>query len=140
MDYCGSRGVSFVGRLSSSRRFNNGLLPWERGPEVCPLLRGCPFLGGSFIGGSTVEQINEPFKLVHLQTMVPFIECLFLRKYPNKHVKSITLRLPLYRQRASSFLICTSGKYSKSCSDVTESSAPASQEKFTCHKASIASD
>ena len=25
----------------------------ERGPEVCPLLGGCPFLGGSSIGGST---------------------------------------------------------------------------------------
>ena len=33
----------------------NELLLWERGPEVCPLLGGCPFLRGSFIGGSTVH-------------------------------------------------------------------------------------
>ena len=32
----------------------NVLLQWERGIEQCPLQRGCPFLGGSFIGGSTV--------------------------------------------------------------------------------------
>ena len=29
----------------------NQLLLWERGPELRPLLGGCPFLGGSFIGG-----------------------------------------------------------------------------------------
>ena len=29
-------------------------LLWERGPEACPLSGGCPYLGGSFIGGSTV--------------------------------------------------------------------------------------
>ena len=27
----------------------------ERGPEWCPLLGGCPFLGGSFIRGSAVD-------------------------------------------------------------------------------------
>ena len=46
--------LSSVGRLSSSWRLNEQLL-WERGPEVCPLLGGCLFLGGSFIRGSTVH-------------------------------------------------------------------------------------
>ena len=32
----------------------NELLLWERGPKAYPLLRGCPFLKGCFIGGSTV--------------------------------------------------------------------------------------
>ena len=31
----------------------NLLMVWERGPKECPLLEGCPFLGGSF-GSSTV--------------------------------------------------------------------------------------
>ena len=34
---------------------SNQLLLWERGPDMCPLLGGCSFLGGSFIGGSTVH-------------------------------------------------------------------------------------
>ena len=29
------------------------IIAWERCPEECPLLGGCPFLGGSFIRGST---------------------------------------------------------------------------------------
>ena len=33
----------------------NELLLWERGPELRPLLGSCPYLGGSFIGGSTVS-------------------------------------------------------------------------------------
>ena len=31
---------------------------WERGPKEHPLLGGCPFLGGSFIGGSTVQLLQ----------------------------------------------------------------------------------
>ena len=33
---------------------NNELLLWERCPEECLLLGGYPFLGGSFVSGSTV--------------------------------------------------------------------------------------
>ena len=32
----------------------NEPLLWEWGPELRPLLGGCPFIGGSFIRGSTV--------------------------------------------------------------------------------------
>ena len=33
----------------------NVLTIWERGPKEHPLLGNCPFLVGSFIGGSTVD-------------------------------------------------------------------------------------
>ncbi len=33
-------------------------LLWERGSEEFPLYGGCPFLGGSFIGGSTVAAVS----------------------------------------------------------------------------------
>ena len=39
----------------------NELLLWERGPEECPLLGGCPYLGGSFIGSSlkVIVQVKD---------------------------------------------------------------------------------
>ena len=39
----------------------NELLLWERGPELHPLLGGCPYLGRSFIRGSTVLQKHLDF-------------------------------------------------------------------------------
>ena len=57
----GHFGVSIVERLSSSQRCQNLILQWEQlllgHYEKCPFMRGCPFLRGSFTGGSTVCKV-----------------------------------------------------------------------------------
>ena len=59
-DTLGPTIVSIVERMSSSRRFQSVLLQWELllGHYEVSFMRGCPFLRGSFIRGSTVEQID----------------------------------------------------------------------------------
>ena len=46
--------LSSVERLSFSRRLKLNYYYGKGVQKKCPLLGGCPFLGGSFIGGSTV--------------------------------------------------------------------------------------
>ena len=63
-DTLGAGHLSFIGRLSSGGRFKSLLKAREyvnRCHSQCPLYGGCPQVGGSFIGGSTVytELYNE---------------------------------------------------------------------------------
>ena len=49
MNYCYGKGVQkcvLCWEVVLFSEVKNELLLWERGPEVCPLLRGCPLLGG----------------------------------------------------------------------------------------------
>ena len=64
----GSRSVSSVERWSSSQRFKNKHCYYERGPEVCPLLRGCPLFSEVYCYAKGVQ------KCVLSWEVVPFSE------------------------------------------------------------------
>ena len=60
MDTLGLAMLSFVGiEVVLFLEVQNVLVLWERYFEECPLERGCPFLRGSFIRGSTVATFPD---------------------------------------------------------------------------------
>ena len=60
----GHFGISHVVLCREVVLFSEVQNVWEWYFEECPLQRGCPFLGGSFIGGSTVVIMSILLNLV----------------------------------------------------------------------------
>ena len=78
--------MDIVERLSSSRRLENALLPWEIILSESPLWRGWALLGGSFIRGSTVLRDSTIIRVSYKQFGVyNSLKTLKLASYTSLH-------------------------------------------------------
>ena len=88
----------------------NYILLWERGPELRPLLGGCPYLRGSFIRGSTVcIHISQTLYRYIIYILLHSVHTLYYVHMYNVHVNYEGERSAFAIVQSVKKYICTAG-------------------------------